>query len=591
MEGNRQRGVLGLLERMQPWLILLAGVFYWGAYLHFWFNPHDEGGTAALTAQRILAGEVPIRDVALGYNILWFYPIVWLFQITGVHYVKMRAFFFALSACTALAGWAVVKRVTARSWLAFFVGLLLVVFPGSQFKNYIPLVGMLNLLCLVRTFGRLDLQAGLFGSEWRGSQFYGDCAVGGLVLGLSYLIRIDLGFLFSAIWMGMLVVQLADIRAGFGSKLARLVVGMLLVGGTVWLVHVPALAHARTRGYESQFVSQYTSWAQYLLKSAVALKSHVGSTDHPKPASQAANPGVQPSPSKEKRDTGGLRARPQATDLPGLLSTRNWDAARMWALTYLPLAGFGIWLGRTVFGGIGAWKRREWSTAHPSAQLGIVALSSLATFPQFFFFRPDRPHLSEFMVGYLVVLGCGWASAFRTREGRPGAGAWVLGALCLIHTSLYAWVALDHPSAGTIAARLGRKHWFRAENGVEVQVSQKELNHLTAVRDAILSCSSVGDFVVCYPYQPGYNLMTNRMTYERDLYVDNVTHGRSWATKTIETLEKQRPAAVVIDNRAINGNEESRFNQWAAPAYSFLQKQYRLVGTSKDTEVYGRPVP
>ena len=588
MQENRQRGVLGLLEGLQPWLILLAGVFYWGSYLNYWFNPHDEGGTAALTAQRLLAGEVPIRDVALGYNILWFYPVVWLFKLTGVHYVKMRAFFFALSACTALAGWAVVKRVSGRSWLGFFAGLLLVAFPGSQFKNYIPLVGMLNLLCLVRTFGRLDLQASLFGGDWRGSQFYGDCLLAGLVLGLSFLIRIDLGFLFSALWLGMLVVQLADMRLGMGRKLARWVAGILLLGGTVWAVHLPALAHAQARGYEREFVAQYAVWGRYLIQSARALRSHTGSVAESKPGQQQSAQAATHAASADEKGAQGLRARVHFAEL---WRGRNWDARFLLVLTYLPLAGFAFWLGTALFGGISAWRRREWTTAHPSTQLGIVALASLATFPQFFFFRPDRPHLSEFMVGHLVLILCGLAYVLQSRPGRPGKAAWVLGVVCLAHASLYACVALDHPSAGTIIARAGRKHWFRGENGVSVQVSNKELEHLTAVREAIVSCSAAGEPVVCYPYQPGYNLMTNRPTYERDLYVDNVTHGKPWLERTARDIETRRPAAVVVDNRAINAHEASRFRQWAAPVYDSLKKEYRLVGSSKETEVYGRPTP
>jgi hypothetical protein len=588
MQENRQRGLLGLLEGLQPWLILLTGIVYWGSYLNYWFNPHDEGGTAALTAQRLLAGEVPIRDVALGYNVLWFYPIVWLFKLTGVHYVKMRAFFFALSACTALGGWAVVKRVTGRSWLGFFAGLLLVVFPGSQFKNYIPLLGMLNLLCLVRTFGRLDLQAGFRGSDWRGSQFYGDCLLGGLVLGLSFLIRIDLGFLFSAVWLGMLVVQLADIRLGAGSKLGRLVAGILLLSGTVWAVHLPASGHARARGYEREFVEQYASWGRYLLESARALRSHTGSVANSKPVSGQTNLATAPSGQAEEKGASGLRARASIVEL---WRGRNWDARFLFVLTYLPLAGFTAWLGMALLGGVGAWRRQEWTTAHPSTQLGIVAIASLATFPQFFFFRPDRPHLSEFMVSHLVLIICGLAYVFRAREGRHGIAAWALGLICIAHGSLYACVALDHPSAGTIIARAGRKHWFRGENGVSVLVSKKELEHLTAVRDAMVSCSAAGEPVVCYPYQPGYNLMANRPTYERELYVDNVSQSQPWLLKTVKDIQNRRPAAVVVDDRAINAHEASRFSHWAAPVYDSLKQQYRLVGRSKETEVYGRPTP
>jgi hypothetical protein len=85
-------------------LIVMAALVYYGSYLQFWFNPHDEGGTAALTAQRLLAGEAPMRDVELGgYNVMWFWPIVALFKVCGINFLLMRAYFFALSTLAALA--------------------------------------------------------------------------------------------------------------------------------------------------------------------------------------------------------------------------------------------------------------------------------------------------------------------------------------------------------------------------------------------------------------------------------------------------------------------------------------------------------
>ena len=43
------------------------------------------------------AGDVPMRDVELGYNVLWFWPIVGLFKLAGVNFLLMRGYFFALS--------------------------------------------------------------------------------------------------------------------------------------------------------------------------------------------------------------------------------------------------------------------------------------------------------------------------------------------------------------------------------------------------------------------------------------------------------------------------------------------------------------
>ena len=77
-----------------PWVILLlivAGVYY-GSYYRHGINFRDEGGTLTLLGQRVLNGEVPFRDVDLGYNVGWFLPIAGLFKITGVDFVALRIF-------------------------------------------------------------------------------------------------------------------------------------------------------------------------------------------------------------------------------------------------------------------------------------------------------------------------------------------------------------------------------------------------------------------------------------------------------------------------------------------------------------------
>ncbi|EDY17165.1 hypothetical protein CfE428DRAFT_5347 [Chthoniobacter flavus Ellin428] len=130
-------------------VILVAAIAYYGSYWHFWFNPHDEGGTACLIAQRLMHGERPWVDVEPGYNIGWFYPIVGLFHFTGVNFLAVRAWFFLLATITALLGCGIVSRVTGSRWWGMVTGLLLVVFPGSQFKDYIPLAEAANTACLI----------------------------------------------------------------------------------------------------------------------------------------------------------------------------------------------------------------------------------------------------------------------------------------------------------------------------------------------------------------------------------------------------------------------------------------------------------
>src|ERR1700735_5070476 len=104
--------------RFLPALLIVAGALAWfGSYWRYWFNPHDEGGTVCLVAQRLLAGERPWVDGEPGYNIGWFLPVMGLFHFTGVNYLAARAWFFALATMTALLGCGIVTRISGSRWL------------------------------------------------------------------------------------------------------------------------------------------------------------------------------------------------------------------------------------------------------------------------------------------------------------------------------------------------------------------------------------------------------------------------------------------------------------------------------------------
>jgi hypothetical protein len=234
---------------------------------------------------------------------------------------------------------------------------------------------------------------------------------------------------------------------------------------------------------------------------------------------------------------------------------------------------------------LGAIFTGSFTLDHP-AMLGLLLLGgSLTTFPQFFFFRPDRPHLSEFMPGFVVAT----VSVFFLLKGR---WRWLVGGLMAIQFGFFAWFAFDHYSAGTIAARLNIKKnkrvWFEGDNGVRVLVHTKEREELETIRKAVVENSKPGDWLVCYPYQPGYNVMTNRPTYERELYQDNATAPAGWGRGAISRIEEKKPAVVIIDDRAINQVENSRFSKWAPRVHEYLRTNYELCAQADTIEVYRR---
>jgi hypothetical protein len=109
----------------------------------------------------------------------------------------------------------------------------------------------------------------------------------------------------------------------------------------------------------------------------------------------------------------------------------------------------------------------------------------------------------------------------------------LLWAFCSRHRlDCLAGFALDHYSAGTIAARTtikkNKRVLFKGSNGVRVKVHEKTYAELEGVRKAVAEHSKPGEWLVCYPYQPGYNVMTDRPSYERRLYNDNANTARNW---------------------------------------------------------------
>jgi hypothetical protein len=232
---------------------------------------------------------------------------------------------------------------------------------------------------------------------------------------------------------------------------------------------------------------------------------------------------------------------------------------------------------------LAAFFMREFSLAHPG-MVGLLLLgASLTTFPQFFFFRPDRPHLSEFMPGFIVAS----ISVFFLLRNK---WRWAIAGLLAVQFAGFAWFAMDHYSAGTIAARTtikkNKRALFQGENGVRVWVRATERDELETIRKTVAAHSKPGDWLVCYPYQPGYNVMTDRPTYERELYQDNATAPAGWGKRAIARIDEKKPAVVIIDDRAINQVDSSRFSQWAPAVYDHVRGKYQLGAKVNTVEVY-----
>jgi hypothetical protein len=567
-------------------LIFVAALAYYGSYWHFWFNPHDESGTAVLIAQRLMHGEKPWVDFEPGYNIGWFYPLVWIFHFTGVNFLAARAWFFTLSLITAVLGCGIVSRVTGSGWAGLFTGLLLVAFPGSQFKNYIPLAEAANTACLIHL---------LHVDPKNRRKWFGAAMFGGIVLGLTFLVRVEIAYFFTAIWLLLLLVSLFDRRLPLAGRFGGLGAGLIGIVLGVIVAQTPAYTNFQARGLGPQFIAEYTSWLGFLRASLHQRLDH-----EKKPAAPAtttavqAEAGVTPTvsldtPTAETGDRSALPRKP----ISALLQKGRWNRALAF-LTYAPLIGFAIFFIAGVLGFVLFVLQREFLLSSAPMHWLILIGGSLTTFPQYFFFRPDRPHISEFMPGYIIAMVASAWLLWPRGPVRPlalRALAALVSLFLLGHFALFAAFALHHPSAGTIVARLGRHVHFQAQNGVRVHLSKKEAATLQPIYDVVMKSTRPQDYVICFPYMPGYNVMTNRRTYLRNIYVDNATRGEKWAENTIQDFEQKHPGAVIVDDRAINGLPASRFSHWGAPVYKWLKQNYTSAGKFEAVEVFLPPAP
>lgn len=590
-------------------LLVIISLCYYGSYVRYGINFHDEGGTVALIGKRLLDGERPFHDVVLGYNVLWFYPIVGLFKLFGVNFVLLRAYCFFLSTVTVLLGFLLLERATRRAWLAFLVALLLVIVPGMTFKNYMPLLAVGNILCLASFLLRraespiaaLEPVADPTPVPVPPEYSWKKVAAGGFVLGCSFLIRIDVGMFFALIWLGVLLLTALEPRVPARKRWSRIFLAPLLLVAMAFLPHLPVLADAAHRGFSEQFTAQYLAWPKMIVSS---LKERVGSKNAPTsipgkrvatvapPAAVTArvavsNPGVvqDPGVNDQAKNRGTLRRRTW-TDI---LHPTSQKAQLLAILLYAPLVSLlplvicaFIQLLVAYRSGTSGGIRR------PLAALAILG-GALTVFPQYFFFRPDSPHLSEFSPSFWVAsvaaifLLWGRPSLGRLRLALPGT---ILLCWLTLHASIFLWRMVPDRWTGTIAARFKRTQMFPGENGVDVYLTKTEFKGLTALVKVIRAHSAPGEYLVAYPYHPAVNLLVDRPTYEKNMYIDNATRSANWDAQAIGRIVKYTPAVIVLSDWEINGTEASRFSVWAAKTTAWIQAHYDFQGIFMDREKF-----
>lgn len=588
-------------SRREPWLILLivVAIACFGSYYRHSLNFRDEGGTVTLIAKRLLEGERPLRDVALGYNVMWYYPIVGLFKVFGVSFVLLRVYCFALSTLAAVLGFLVVDRVSRRPWFAFLVGVMLILVPGMTFKNYMPLLAVANIWCLVsfiirkRQPDETAASVTLIGNQ---PIRWGWLAFSAVVLGLTFLIRIDLGMFASALWLGAIVLRALTPGVPSRARWSLLLAGPVMVAGIAWAVHLPVYFDAKQRGFDKHFVRQYVSWPQSL---AHAVYERFG-------RGRSAIPNVTPVAKKKKAaaasaDPQQAVAKPKkkAAQNREVLRRKSWrdffteeKSNERWLalLLYIPLLSLVPLAGWALVRLVQTWRANEPEPFLRATAALLAVGGAFTAFPQYFFFRPDSPHLAEFSPGFWVAVTAGLVLLASSTERRrwPLLGK-MLALLLMFHAAAFLWRMYPDRWTGSMAARWKRTQYLEAANGVNVYLSKREFKGVTELLRVIEEHSDPGEYLVAYPYHPAINLIADRPTYEHNVYVDNAIRTPNWDAEAIDRFKKYKPAVIAISEWDINGTEASRFSIWASKTKTWVQTHYIYQGTYLEFEIYTRP--
>jgi hypothetical protein len=558
-------------------LLVLFALLYYGAYFNAGLTMNGEAGSNVLIAIRIKEGWLPVKDMFIGYNLMWFYPLTWIFSLTGPHLLATQIYFMILSALSGMLGYFLLRKATGWVWLALTCGILMLLMPGAIFRNYMGFIGSLSSFCLVKAY---VLDAGSMRRQcfWMG--------LAGAAISLCYLIRIEPSLLITVVWAGLVLLYPFSSRGDFFKRLRTVLIGTACGGLAFVAVHTPFLLHADQRGFGNEFRAQYKNFINLMShelfrevsitqKNATlkASKSRSEEVSAHLPAITQASSTAQPSTVTPGTD--GRRAR------PSLYDAISGKTAFYFTLSiYFPILSAGL---MSLFG-FGLLLHSLMMQNELFKKLALLVLTTtgcaLSLFPQYYFFRPDSVHLAEFMVPFYPALACASFAATRVFQNSKllRVPALLIILICLLQVFVAFNSLFGREGSGSIRQARGRTAYFHALNGVNFRVSPNELSQWEGIRDAILKNSKSGDYVVTYPYVALLNVLSDRPSYQRKLYADNATETLAFSQRAIQELDKNKPAVVVVNNRDINKNEISRFKNWAAPFYNYLKSQYSLEG-------------
>ena len=447
--------------------------------------------------------------------------------------------------------------------------------PGTLHKAYIPLIVVANMLFLPLLSSRRQI---LGAKEVLGA---------GLVAAVSYHIRPDLGLCAALVLLAMLVAHALSRASSWPTRIYQLGRLSVLYSAAAIVPTLPLLIVARSQGFAGplwlllsrpfKFFGEFLSTVLATSFARVVLYAPIAS----------ATP-IQPFDSEAPAEAGKTLAR-----IPWSAIWKEGPQQNLAALTYLPLVFLTLVAMVALF--LMLCRGLPSRLVVEDDTVGMLALLGLAfsAFPQFFLFRPDAAHLSQFMPGFVVLVAVGLGRwFFPARDPVPKDSTMpaskrslillsraVATIFLILHIGFYAWFGLRRPDCGSIALARGRTERFHGANGVDVVVNPGEKKLFAAAIRITEENTKPNDFVLCLPYCPGFNVMTQRKTFMRRLYVDDsvLILDPGWQPRMIARSEAEQVPLIIIQDWAVNKTEISRFKNWATEVMIYLNADFELV--------------
>ncbi len=506
-------------------LLALVSIVYYALYIQAGFNSADDGNYAQIVYELFLGQ--PISELDVGYGFLWFKIGEAAFHLFGVDYTLARGVFFACILATSLLVYTTLIVARAPRWLAFAASAVIAVVPAFPPTAFYGLCVVMNVAAQTRLAmtGRPR-----------------DTVLAGIALALTFQIRPDFGYVFA----GPLTVVLVLTAWADRPRLLRLAG---VAAAAFVAAHIPGAILALREGYAREQIGQYFSYftliVEYGFHGIGALFGY-GAVD-------------------EGPTAGSVFLRRPSLNL---FAAPDPAAAQFAALVYLPLI---------VIGAFGAWSVRANASAPDRKRHAAVAVviltGGVAALPHYFLFRPDLPHVANFMPGFVILAAFfAWQAAMTKRRW----AAYGIGALVVCNVALYLWVGLTQIGTGSIAGASAMTARFHTDT-VDVRVHPETKALLDDLTTVIVGNSTPDDPIVCVPYCPGVAFMAGRQLYFRERYVDDATPLRDpeWISRAIARTRERPPAVAVVMDWAVNGTERSRFASWAATYVATLDASAR----------------